>query len=81
MAADFDVTSLHHRRATHRWERTSVGDLLERMTWSFPDAEAIIGRPGAYADEACTHGTVELESAGADGRAVACLHSELVPTP
>ena len=36
MAADFDVTSLHHRRATRRWERTSVGDLLERMTWSFP---------------------------------------------
>jgi len=52
MAADFDVTSLHHRRATHRWERTSVGDLLERMTWSFPDQDALIGRPGAYADEA-----------------------------
>jgi len=44
MAVDFDVTSLHHRRATHRWERTSVGDLLERMTWSFPDKDAIIGR-------------------------------------
>jgi acyl-CoA synthetase (AMP-forming)/AMP-acid ligase II len=52
MAADFDVTSLHHRRATHRWERTSVGDLLERMTWSFPDQDALIGRPGAYGDEA-----------------------------
>jgi acyl-CoA synthetase (AMP-forming)/AMP-acid ligase II len=52
MAADFDVTSLHHRRATNRWERTSVGDLLERMTWSFPDQDALIGRPGAYADEA-----------------------------
>jgi acyl-coenzyme A synthetase/AMP-(fatty) acid ligase len=52
MAVDFDVTSLHHRRATHRWERTSVGDLLERMTWSFPDQEALIGREGAYADPA-----------------------------
>jgi acyl-CoA synthetase (AMP-forming)/AMP-acid ligase II len=52
MAADFDVTSLHHRHATHRWERTSVGDLLERMTWSFPDQDALIGRPGAYGDEA-----------------------------
>ncbi|HEY0719131.1 MAG TPA: AMP-binding protein, partial [Streptosporangiaceae bacterium] len=50
--ADLDVTSLHHRRATHRWERTSVGDLFERMTWSFPDAEALIGRDGAYGDEA-----------------------------
>jgi hypothetical protein len=46
----FDVTSLHHRRATNRWERTSVGDLLERMTWSYPDKLAIIGAPGAYAD-------------------------------
>ena len=52
MAVDFDVTSLHHRRATHRWERTSVGDLLERMTWSFPDQEALVGRAGAYADPA-----------------------------
>jgi len=52
MAVDFDVTSLHHRRATHRWERTSVGDPLERMTWSFPDQEALIGREGAYADPA-----------------------------
>src|ERR1700691_5859148 len=51
-ATNFDVTSLHHRRATHRWERTSVGDLLERMTWSFPDQEAIVGREGAYADPA-----------------------------
>jgi acyl-CoA synthetase (AMP-forming)/AMP-acid ligase II len=47
-----DVTSLHHRRAVNRWERTSVGDLLERVTWSDPDKVAISGRPGAYADEA-----------------------------
>jgi acyl-CoA synthetase (AMP-forming)/AMP-acid ligase II len=51
MDANFDVTSLHGRRAVHRWERTSVGDLLERVTWSFPDKDAIVGRPGAYADE------------------------------
>jgi hypothetical protein len=35
-AVDLDVTSLHHRRAVHRWERMSVGDLLERVTWSRP---------------------------------------------
>ena len=34
-----------------------------------------------YADDACTHGTVELESHGEDGRTVACLHSDLVPAP
>ena len=48
---DLDVTSLHHRRAVHRWERMSVGDLIERVTWSRPDKVAIVGRPGAYADE------------------------------
>jgi acyl-CoA synthetase (AMP-forming)/AMP-acid ligase II len=51
MDMDLDVTSLHHRRAVNRWERTSVGDLLERLTWSDPDKVAIVGRPGAYADE------------------------------
>src|SRR6266699_2302717 len=50
-AVDLDVTSLHHRRAVHRWERMSVGDLIERVTWSRPDKLAIVGRPGAYADD------------------------------
>jgi acyl-CoA synthetase (AMP-forming)/AMP-acid ligase II len=45
-----DVTSLYNRRAVHRWERTSVGDLAERVTWSYPDKEAVIGAEGAYAD-------------------------------
>ena len=44
-----DVTSLNHRRAVHRWERVSVGDILERLRWSVPDQEAIIGWEGAYA--------------------------------
>ena len=46
-----DVTTLRGRRAVHRWERTSVGDVLERLTWSVPDKTAIVGRPGAFADE------------------------------
>ena len=49
---DLDVTSLHNRRAVNRWERTSVGDLLERVTWSLPDKDAIVGRPGAYTEDA-----------------------------
>lgn len=44
-----DVTSLTHRRPTNRWDRVSVGDFWERNTWSFPDKEAIVGRPGAFA--------------------------------
>jgi acyl-CoA synthetase (AMP-forming)/AMP-acid ligase II len=44
----FDVTNLHGRRATSRWNRMSVGDLLERLTWSVPDKDAIVGCEGAY---------------------------------
>jgi acyl-CoA synthetase (AMP-forming)/AMP-acid ligase II len=50
-ATTFDVTTLRGRRAVHRWERTSVGDIFERMTWSYPDQVAIVGRPGAYSED------------------------------
>src|SRR5580693_5173994 len=50
MEPSLDVTSLYNRRAVHRWERTSVGDLLERVTWSFPDKEALVAAEGAVAD-------------------------------
>lgn len=46
-----DVTSLYNRRRVNRWERVSVGDILERLTYSFPDKEAIVAWEGAYADE------------------------------
>lgn len=46
----FDVTTLRGRRADQRWNRVSVGDLLERVTWSSPDKEAIVGWEGAYGD-------------------------------
>nr|WP_222131548.1 AMP-binding protein [Pseudonocardia sp. C8] len=39
------------RRAVNRWERTSVGDVFERLTWSYPDKIAITGRAGAYGEE------------------------------
>ncbi|NMO00596.1 AMP-binding protein [Gordonia sp. TBRC 11910] len=44
-----DVHSLYNRRADNRWDRTAVGDLLERVTWSTPDKLALIGVVGAYA--------------------------------
>jgi acyl-CoA synthetase (AMP-forming)/AMP-acid ligase II len=50
LLGEIDVTSLRGRRAVHRWERTSVGDVFERLTWSYPDKVAITGRPGAYSD-------------------------------
>jgi acyl-CoA synthetase (AMP-forming)/AMP-acid ligase II len=44
-----DVTSLTNRRASDRWDRVSVGDMWERITWSFPDKEALVAREGACA--------------------------------
>jgi hypothetical protein len=44
-----DVTSLANRRATERWNRVAVGDLLERVTYSDPDRDALVGWPGAFA--------------------------------
>ncbi|MCP3975710.1 MAG: acyl--CoA ligase [bacterium] len=42
-----DVHTLVGRRAVARWERLSVGDLFERLTWSRPDQEAIVASHGA----------------------------------
>jgi acyl-CoA synthetase (AMP-forming)/AMP-acid ligase II len=47
-AVDIDVTNLRGRRAINRWERNSIGDVIERVTWSYPDKEAIVGWDGAY---------------------------------
>jgi acyl-CoA synthetase (AMP-forming)/AMP-acid ligase II len=44
-----DVESLYDRRADNRWDRTCIGDVLERVTWSRPDRVAITGWPGAFA--------------------------------
>ncbi len=45
-----DVENLYERRADNRWDRTCVGDVLERLTYSRPDAVAITGWAGAYGD-------------------------------
>lgn len=45
-----DVENLTGRRADNRWDRVSVGDMVERLTWSVPEREALIGWAGAYAD-------------------------------
>jgi acyl-CoA synthetase (AMP-forming)/AMP-acid ligase II len=44
-----DVLSLGNRRADDRWNRVAVGDMLERLTWSLPRKEGIVGWEGAYA--------------------------------
>jgi acyl-CoA synthetase (AMP-forming)/AMP-acid ligase II len=47
---DFDVERLYDRPADQRWNRMVLGDVFERVTWSHPDREAIVGRPGAFGD-------------------------------
>jgi acyl-CoA synthetase (AMP-forming)/AMP-acid ligase II len=45
---EFDVVNLTGRRASQRWNRMAVGDLLERVCWAMPDKEAIVGCEGAF---------------------------------
>ena len=78
-ATTFDVTSLRGRRAVHRWERTSVGDVFERLTWSYPDQQAIVGRPGAYGDERFASLTYRAADATANRVAHALLDRGLRP--
>ena len=75
----FDVTTLRGRRAVHRWERTAVGDVLERLTWSYPDQPAIVGRPGAYGDDRFASLTYREADATANRVANALLARGLEP--
>ncbi len=47
-----DVEALYGRRASARWERTVIGDLLERVRWSYPDKDAIVADPSACSSPA-----------------------------
>ncbi|WP_166969065.1 AMP-binding protein [Brevibacterium atlanticum] len=46
-----DVTSLYNRRADQRWNRVCTADLIERVTWSTPEHDAIIGLDGATSSD------------------------------
>jgi acyl-CoA synthetase (AMP-forming)/AMP-acid ligase II len=76
----FDVTTLRGRRAVHRWERTSVGDVFERLTWSYPDQQAIVGRPGAYGDDRFASLTYREADRTANQVAHALLSRGLAPS-
>jgi len=45
----FDVKSLVNRRADNVWDRLAIGDATKRMTWSYPNQEALVAWEGAYA--------------------------------
>ncbi|WP_420466121.1 AMP-binding protein [Panacagrimonas sp.] len=66
---NLDVESLYDRRADRRWERVSVGDIFERMTWSQPDKLALIAAPCAQRDPA--YARVTYRQADATANAIA----------
>ena len=74
-----DVTNLRGRRAVGRHERVSVGDVFERLTWSFPDKDAIVAWDGAYADPALARVTYAQADALANRVANALQASGLQP--
>jgi len=44
---EIDVENFHNRRNNQRWNRMSIGDIFERVTWSTPDKECLIATPDA----------------------------------
>ena len=49
-----DVENFTGRRNDERWNRLSVGDIIERMTWNEPEKLALIATPDAVVDPAYT---------------------------
>ena len=47
-----DVDNFRNRRNDARWNRVSVGDVIERMTWNEPGKVAFIATPEATVDPA-----------------------------
>lgn len=47
-----DVENFSNRRNDERWNRVSVGDIIERMTWNEPDKVALVATPDATVDPA-----------------------------
>ncbi|KRF21282.1 AMP-dependent synthetase [Nocardioides sp. Soil797] len=76
---DFDVETLRGRRADRRWNRMSVGDILERVTWSTPDKTALVGWEGAYGDPRFARMTYREADDAANQTAHALLAEGLSP--
>ncbi|MEU8638962.1 AMP-binding protein [Amycolatopsis sp. NPDC048633] len=74
-----DVETLRGRRAVHRWERTSVGDVFERLTWSRPDQVAISAAEGACGEDQFASVTYRQADQAANRLAHALAAAGLVP--
>jgi acyl-CoA synthetase (AMP-forming)/AMP-acid ligase II len=76
---ELDVVTLRGRRAVRRWERTAVGDVFERLTWSYPDRIAIDGTAGAHGEPEFATVTFRQADAAANRFAHALADAGLVP--
>lgn len=74
-----DVETLRGRRADQRWNRMSVGDILERVTWSTPDKVALVGWDGAFGDPRFARMTYRQADEAANQVAHALLDEGLKP--
>ena len=72
-----DVENLHGRRADDRWNRTAVGDILDRLAWSEPEEIAFIAAPDAVMDPALARVTRAQANALANQVANALLAAGL----
>jgi len=75
----FDVETLRGRRADQRWNRMSVGDMLERVTWSRPDRTALVGWDGAFSHPRFERMTYREADEAANQVAHALLDERLSP--
>lgn len=74
-----DVENFRNRRNDDRWNRVSVGDIIERMTWSAPDRIALICTADATVNPAYRRLTYAQANALINRVANALLALDLAP--
>ena len=74
-----DVARLRERRNDARWNRVSVGDIIERMTWNAPDKVALIATDDATVNPAFARVTYAQANALVNQVANGLLERNLPP--
>ena len=75
-----DVENFSNRRNDERWNRVSVGDIIERMTWNEPDKVALVATPDATVDPAYARVTYSQANTIINRVANALLALDLAPS-
>lgn len=77
---NIDVENFRNRRNDDRWNRVSVGDIVERMTWNEPDKTALVMAPDATVDPRYARVTYREANALINRIANALLALDLPPS-